>query len=834
MFLILIVVYIFNAHTQNLFMKTFILTVLWCCFLSIGWTQTNKPLRNLKGIVVDSITQKPLAYATLVLQNSKNKTAVKNFLSKEDGSFEFSYTDSLEYLLIFAFTGYENKSISISGIQAADIGTVALKPAGKQMNEVTVVAVKPLIKRDLDGITYDVNADPESPVLDALDMMRKVPLLSVDASDNIKLKGKSNYKILINGKESALMAKNPSDVLRSMPATNIERIEVITTPPAKYDAEGLAGIINIITKRKLDEGYNIGLNGRLNTIWGPGINLNGTFKKGKFGFSGYAGYNVRHQQTTEIGLQQNFFYDHSSLNQQGTNSVYAHNSYGNAELSFEIDSLNLLTGSFEFYTGNFGQNNNQLSNSYNSSESLTQAYRLLTGTSNDFGGLDASLNYQLGFRKDKNRLLTVSYKYSYSPNTQNINNSITDTFNFYLPNYKQYNNSGNREHTIQVDYVHPFKKVNLEAGAKTILRNNFSDFETSDYNEITKNYEVNPAQTNDFNYDQNIYGIYNSYSAKWDQWNAKAGLRLEHTTVRADFISNSSTVNQDYNNLVPSVSIQRNLKNSNISFGYTDRISRPGIYQLNPFVDLSNPNFINTGNPNLQPEVNHSFELNYSSFAKNSLTVGISYSFSNNSIQTVTRLQAVSSGSFMDTIPVTTYENLGTNKTLGLNLNFNMTSIQNLSISLNTQLSHVWLKGSYNGQFYKNDGFTGNAFLNAGYKFGKGFRIGFDAGYFSGDVNLQGKSNAFVFNSYVFSKTFLNKRLTLSVVMNNPYGQFYTFRTTTTTPDFYQMSYNQIPYRSFALRFNVKIGKLSSDIKRNQRGINNDDKKAGKTSAGSP
>ena len=107
--------------------------------------------------------------------------------------------------------------------------------------------------------------------------------------------------------------------------------------------------------------------------------------------------------------------------------------------------------------------------------------------------LDASLNYQMGFKKDKNRLLTVSYKYSYSPNTQNISNTITDTFNFFLPNYKQYNNAGNKEHTIQVDYVHPFKKVNLEAGAKTILRNNFSNFETSNYNEITKNYEVNPS-----------------------------------------------------------------------------------------------------------------------------------------------------------------------------------------------------------------------------------------------------------------------------------------------------------------------------------------------------
>jgi hypothetical protein len=811
-------------------MKTLSLTALLSFLLCFAFAKSNDPLFTLKGIVSDSTTGKPLAYATLVLQNSKTKTAVKNFLSGEDGKFEFSLSDSLDYLLIFAFSGYENKAITVNRGQSADLGTIYLKPAGKQLKEVSVIAVKPLIKRDLDGISYDVSSDPETPVLSVLDMMRKVPLLSVDASDNIKLKGKANYKILINGKESALMAKNPSDVLRSMPATNIERIEVITTPPAKYDAEGLAGIINIITKKKLDEGYNIGLNGRLNTIWGPGINLNGTYKKGKFGFSGYVGYNVRHEQTNGIGGQQNFFFDQSSLYQEGTSTVFAHNTYGNADLSFEIDSLNLLTGSVQFYTGNFGQDNNQLTNSYDGGNNLIQSYRLITDGSNDFGGLDASLNYQLGFKKDKNRLLTISYKYNYSPNTQNTGNTITDTFNYTLPNYKQYNQAGTKEHTIQVDYVHPFKLVNLEAGAKTILRNNFSNFETSNYNEITKDYVVNPNQTNDFNYDQDIYSIYNSYSAKWEKWTAKAGLRVEHTTVRANFVSSSTKVNQDYNNFIPSLSIQMNIKSSSISLGYTDRISRPSIYQLNPFVDYSNPNFINTGNPNLQPEVNHSFEINYSISSKNSLTAGLSYSFSNNSIQNVTSLQAVNSGGQADTVSVTTYQNLGSNKTLGLNLNFTFTSVKNLSVSLNAQISHVWLKGTYNGQFYKNDGYTGNAFLNAGYKFGKGFRIGFDAGYFSGDVNLQGNTSPFIYNSYVLSKTFLNKRLTLSAVMNNPYGQFYTFKSTTTTPDFYQQTYNQIFYRSFALRFNFKFGKLNTEIKKNQRGINNDDKKAGKSS----
>src|SRR5450432_2010138 len=298
-------------------MKTLLLTALSILFICHAWAQTSNPFIHLQGTAVDSASGKPLAYATLVLQNSKTKLPLKNFLSKDDGSFDVSVSDSLDYLLVFAFSGYDNKIIPIKRGQSADLGLVSMNLASaKQMKEVSVVAIKPVIKRDLDGITYDVSADPETPILSALDMMRKVPLLSVDASDNIKLKGKSNYKILINGKESALMAKNPSDVLRSMPATNIERIEVITTPPAKYDAEGLAGIINIITKKNVDQGYNIGINGRYNTVWGPGFNINGTLKQGKFGLSAFAGYNVHSKQTTGFGNTQTFIADNSVLSQK--------------------------------------------------------------------------------------------------------------------------------------------------------------------------------------------------------------------------------------------------------------------------------------------------------------------------------------------------------------------------------------------------------------------------------------------------------------------------------------------------------------------------------------
>jgi outer membrane receptor for ferrienterochelin and colicin len=187
--------------------------------------------------------------------------------------------------------GYGNKTIAVNGNGPdVNIGKVSLAASSSQLKEVSVTAARPLMKQEVDRISYDIQADPDSKALSVLDMMRKVPLLTVDGNDNIQLKGSGNYKILINGKESALVAKNPSDILKSMPATNIEKIEVITTPPAKYDAEGLAGIINIVTKRNADQGYNIGFNSRFNTVFGAGYNINGTVKQGKFGASFFGGF----------------------------------------------------------------------------------------------------------------------------------------------------------------------------------------------------------------------------------------------------------------------------------------------------------------------------------------------------------------------------------------------------------------------------------------------------------------------------------------------------------------------------------------------------------------
>ena len=814
-----------------------LLLVAICCFLSAaGLAQTTIQMLTVKGIVVDSNANKPLGYVTVTLQDAATKQSIKAGLSKDDGTFELKAAMGKTYQLALVSIGYKSKLINVTGAgPVIDLGKILIGVSSNQLSEVSVTAAKPIMTQEVDRISYNVQADPESKALDALDMMRKVPLLAVDANDNITLKGSGNYKILINGKESAMMAKDPSDVLKAMPADNIEKIEVITTPPAKYDAEGLSGIINIITKKNADQGYNASISGRYNSVFGPGLYGHASVKEGKFGVSMFLGTNYNNGFVAQSGNTENIFGSQTTT-QSGPGYNKFHNGFGNAELSYEIDSLNLLTASIEFFHGISDQNANQFSNTVNYDGSVAQQYEQATSGNSSFGGTDATINYQIGFKRNKDQLLTLSYKFSYSPNTQYNNDIFTQRFNDYQseqPNFFQNNTAGERSHTVQVDYAEPFKTLTLEAGAKAILRSDYSNFQQSDLDSVTNVYSANPLYTNDFNYQQDVYSLYNSYQLKMDKWTAKAGLRLEHTSINADFESADANVDQSYNNLIPSISIQRSFKTSSINFGFTQRIQRPGIYQLNPFVDDSNPKFISTGNPDLRPELNNTFELNYSNFSSNSFTAGLSYQFSNNSIQNVSSLKVDSgANNTRDTVTSTTYENLGSNRTLGLNVNSNLTITKHLSISLNGFVSKVWLRGTYNGEFYQNSGISGNAFANAGYKFDSGYRIGIDAGFFSGGVNLQGRTSNAIYNSLVITKEFLNKKATISLVANNPEMKYQNYTSTTNTPQYSQYSYNQNPYRTFAIRFSYKFGKLNSEIKKNQHGINNDDSKGGGKSGG--
>lgn len=811
-------------------MKQIILSVLCSCFSIFLFAQTKAPAVaappivniTVKGIIIDSAVNKPMGYVTVALQDAATKAPVKSTLAKDDGSFELKAPEGKTYQLVAVFIGYATKTIPVKLTgNTFNAGRILLSPSSKQLKEVTVTAVRPVMKQEVDRLSYDVTADPESKSITALDMIRKVPLLSVDGNDAIKLRGNDNYKILINGKESAMMAKNPSDVLKSMPAANIEKIEVITTPPAKYDAEGLAGIINIITKKNADQGYNVSINTGYNNIYGERANVNLTVKQGKFGFSGYAGYNYRPMQTTSFENRTTFDGLKTSLDQVGTRGNSGKNLYGSGELSYEVDTLNLITGMFDFYNGKSNQQNYQATLQA-SPDTIAQFYRLFNNGTGEFRGSDVGLNYQLGFKKNKEQLLTVSYKYNYNNNLQTSEATKGSDFTGEgVPkDYRQYNNSGSKQHAFQLDYIQPSKILTVEAGGKATLRNNYSQFNTDVKSDIDNEYHADPAQVNNFTYKQNIYGVYNSYSVKLTKWAFKGGMRLEHTTVNANFVSDKPPVHQDYDNFVPSLSIQRSLKSSSLTLGFTQRIQRPGIYQLNPYTDISNPQYRNVGNPNLRAAVTNNFELGYSNFAKGSINLSTNYSFANNTVQNLASVDTAG-------VTTTSYANVGSNKNWGFDLNVNYPLTSKLNVNINAEFLFVWLRGYYNGSLFSNSGHQGHIFTYTSYKFDGGYRAGLNIGYDSRYVLLQGKDNNFFFSSVSGSKTMFKEKVTLSLNVNNPFKKFNKLDFYTKGDGFETYTANNNFYRTINVSLSYKFGRLNSSIKKNQRGINNDDASGG-------
>jgi hypothetical protein len=804
---------------------TLLFTALCVSFTSGLSAQVKNSGFSVKGVVIDSASQKVQDYITVSLK--QDQKPFRSALTDSKGNFAFVNLPSGKFTVTLVSVGFITKSINVdltdSTRSVVNLGQIRITASNESLKEVSIVADRPLIKQEVDRIAYDVQADPESKVNNVLEMLRKVPLISLDADDNIKLKGSGNYKVLINGRPSAMVARDPKEVFKSMPAADIQKIEVITTPPAKYDSEGLAGIINIVTNKKVDAGYNASLGLRQGfPAGGPGLNGSATVKDGKFGFSTYGGLsNNSNPGTSNSANRLTTGSFPSNLIQAGINEYDGRWAYLSSELSFEIDSLNLITGEAGFNGGRNKNTSSQLTTIYDGENGILNRYRLQNVGEGGYGGWDLGLNYQLGFKRKKEQLLTFSYKYTSWGNDNDNELAISERINYDDPNYRQRNIGESIEQTIQMDYVHPVKKLSIEGGIKGILRNNRSDFGFSELDETSNSFVEIADRTNKFDNHQNIVGVYNSYQYNLKDWGFKGGIRIENTFINADFESTSSTLDKDYFNIIPSVSINRKFKNmSNLNFGYTQRIERPGIWQLNPYVNRM-PNFENSGNPNLRPVLNNSFEFSYSKFKKGSINLGLNYSFANNTIQSVTTFNPSTK------ITSSSYFNIGKDRKLGSNFNFNYPVTTKFNINMSGNLYYVWIEGQVGDAVLKNDGLQGYMYAYAGYKFNKGWRTGLNFSFNSPWITLQGTSNAYNYLSASLNKEIIKDKLTFSGSVSNPFQKYRSWKNTSEGFNFSQTNDYQNYYRRFNVSMNYRFGKLKAQIKKNARGIKNDDVKSG-------
>ncbi len=778
---------------------------------------------TIRGYVTDSVSGKKLEFMTVSLMNGQNET-VKAGYSQADGSFVFSDLPVEAYKIVIDGVGYRRKILTadLSGAAGGVLGLGEIKISSGivALEEVSVTASKQIVRQEIDRISYDLQADPESKVFNVLEIMRKIPYLSLDADNNLYLKGNADFRILINGRPSSMAERNYKDLLRSMPASSIERIEVITNPPAKYDAEGLAGIINIITSKRVDNGFggSANISGRF-PVGGPGTGGSVSAKLGKWGMTGMAGGSIYNTPETYSSIERvTRGNSPTNLLQTGDGTSDSRSGYIGYEVSYEIDSLNLISGQVNLNGSRSGGSAEQMS-VLSSPQDIIQQYLLTslnTGTGN---GMDAALNYQKGFKADKNRLLTFSYRFFRFGNHQQTDLGLAQRVNYPRPDYSQLNDQRFAEQTFQVDYIAPFRKLNVEAGVKVIMRNNQSDFRYSVLDAETGRFEADPSQRNHFANTQNVYGAYNTYQYKFGSWGIKAGVRLEKTAMDADFISSVTSVEQNYFNVIPSLSVQKKLKkhNSGLTLGYSQRIQRPGIYQLNPFIDRSNPNFERTGNPDLRPATVNDFQFGYNRAEKGSVN------FSVGAILFTDLIFPVSVYEPATNINRISYGNTGKARLLTAHLSWNYPISKQWDFNLNARAAHGKVTGTVNDAVITNSGLMTQVNVSTGYRLKKDWRVQANLNFNGPNVNLQGTSNSVLFSSFSVSKDVVKDKLALSAALNNPFSRFRRNYRYTFGPDFDQTDFRREYFRTFNISANYKFGKLKDGIRKNKRGIRNDD-----------
>lgn len=774
---------------------------------------------TIKGKVITA-DHSAKEFATVRILRLSNEKIISTVLTDTAGNFTLAVYDKGDYLLQVSSVEADSleQRITVANEQVIQVQDLVLTSSVKQLDNVTITSKRPLVTQEADRIIYDLQADPQSKVSSVLDMMRKVPYLSVDGEDNILLKGSSGYRVFINGKPSGMVERNPKDVLRSIPASTVRSIEVITTPPSKYDAEGLAGIINIITNREIANGYHGSVNiNEKGPAGGPGTGGAFTFKEGNLGMSVMAGISRNNIPETTGSLSRvTTGTSMTNLTQHHTSLINSHTGYAGLEVSYELDSLNLISSQVNWSSNNTSGLATRISELNGAN---FQQYHLSNVREGQGDGLDAGLNYQLGFKANKDQLLTLSYRYMKTNNSLFNHIDLYDQVNDDHPDYRQSNAESLEEQTFQADYVQPFRKLTIEAGLKGIYRTNKSDFQYRNFNALTGGYEMDQLRSNIFNNNQDVLAVYNSYNYQDEQWQFKAGLRAEETTINGDYNLGDRNLQQKYLNVIPAIVANRKFKNqSSLSLSFAKRIQRPAIAQLNPFVDRSNPNFETSGNPDLRPITSNLFQISYLKSTKATLSIALGYLYFNRVIN------AFSSYDPETNITLTRFENYGKGRVYKSNVYINYPLSDRWNVNLNTDIRHVTFYGIVDGASIKNSGFDVYAYASSAYRFRKGWNLSADLTYRKSGILLPlGRTNGFTASSFSVNKDVIHNKLTLSAAVSNPFTKYRYIREQVFGPDFLQATSNQTYYQRFSVSLDYRFGKLKDNIRKNKRGIKNDD-----------
>ena len=686
-----------------------------------------------------------------------------------------------------------------------------------------VVAQKILVKMDADRVTYKVEDDIDAKTSTVLDMLRKVPMVSVDAQDNITVNGSSSFQVYVDGMPNQMLSANPSQILKMMPATAVKHIEVITNPGVKYDAEGVGGVINLITGLQKEDGKSLA-EGQYGSVtlqgstkgYGGGIFY--SMQKGKWAFSltGNASNTYVNGAESTIERIQKLPGGDFVTATHGVADIQTPFYNGSLNLSYEIDSLNLITVG----AGYTGTNISTVSDYQAEMKSplLEYAYEGTISSKALANSITANVDYQHSWASQPDRSLVVSYQFSGTPTGSDMENRFDDGI---LPDRRNDGFTNSASHIVQADFSTPLGSDAghvLGAGAKFTARHNSSDQDSFIYD--GSDYVYVPESSVLYDFYNNIGALYAEYSGKFGPVDIKAGARYEHTWQNVTYERMPEmNFNLDYGNLVPNASVQYNISMvQNIGLSYNMRISRPGITYLNPFVDnISDPSAISYGNPNLRPETGHNVILTYNYFSpKWILNTSLRQGFVRN---------GMSSYSFYDNGHVmnTTYGNIVNSSTTGLNAFVMWIPGQKTRVILNGSTGYSCFRSKELDQ--KNSGWTYTALLGLQQTLPWDLRLSANTIASGRTVTLQGWSSGMLVGTLGLTKTFLDDRLgvSLSGLTHLTGGRGIMVEAVSETKDFVSRTVTGIPIRMVSMNITFSFGKQDKvSVKKTRKTIETD------------
>ncbi len=777
---------------------------------------------TITGIVIDSTSRAPMEYATVTLFVKGDKKPLTGTTTNNTGSFTLTEVPDGTFTIVFEFIGYFAYTINDITVNKKNrelyLKSIRLSRKKGVLQGVTVVAQGKLIENKIDKMVFNAEKDLTSQSGVATDVLKKIPQVSVDADGNVELSGSSGIRFLINGKPSSAFGSSIVDVLQSIPASQIKSIEVITNPGAKYDAQGLGGIINIILKTNSARGYNGNLSLTASTRMENG-SFNFNARKGNFGVNAFISGNARLNSTTPY-VSDRLTSDSNnttSFHQEGSSLFERHGFQTGFGFDWTYNKKNEFSGSLSY--DDFGNTGNGFNNQILQINKGTTIPDILSlSHSNNtfkFHNLDASLDFKRTFTKEDQEL-------DISVNTSTGNNhNMFGNYQSILPqdsiNYgtKSENPGKINESEIRIDYTQPLKKdMNLGVGGKVSFYDINSSSEVLSYQPSSLSYVLNPFLSNNLKYNQKVYALYTELSFPISNlFETKIGGRYERTEINS-FYSNAQqqAKSPGYNTFVPSIFFSKKIgENQTIKLSYSKRIERPDYHDLNPFINTNDPKNLTAGNPHLQPEIGQRYELGYSMElgTLGSFMINLFYRVNDHDIQPyIVYYPSFRVGDSVYTnVSVSTRQNIGMEKNAGVNLfgDFHFTS------KLNVRSNVFFFERHTINTLDK--GFNSNSFnyrfnLNATYQFSGNLLAEFFGNFNSSRHEAQGIYPSFTSYSMAIRKQFWNKKGSLALTASNPFGEYVNQKTVLMGPNFAVNSLRQMPTRYIGINFAWKFGKL--------------------------